>query len=101
MWLGIQVVFGLPQQCTDLNFIGCYYPGEKVIYVTDKPTNVTKASIIYHEIGHFCGYNSEKTAREFSDFWVTGKSKRKEEFINMTAICKKIVQKGVLPNSRK
>jgi hypothetical protein len=101
-WIGIQVIFGLPQQCMDLNYIGCYYPGTKVVYVTRNKTRKPKEYVLYHEIGHLCGYKSESNADLYADYWYDGtvdkKNPRDKEFVLMTQICKKRLSKGDLPN---
>lgn len=98
-WLGITVTFGLPKQCIDLNYIGCYYPGDRLVYVTDRKVGSKLANnIIYHELGHACGYKNEKSAQRFADYWSTGIKRSKEDFVTATAVCKLRLKKGDLPN---
>jgi hypothetical protein len=98
--LGITVTFGLPQQCTDLHYTGCYYTGTKIAYVTEEKLG-SKAidNIIYHELGHACGYKNEKGAQRFADYWSYGVS-RGEDYLNATVVCKLRLKKGDLPNKR-
>ena len=101
-WLGIQVIFGLPQQCKDLNYIGCYYGGETKVYITKAKTNKPKELVVLHEVGHACGYKGEDNADQFADYWYSGKIRnkkysREQEFILITRICKILIKDGKVP----
>ena len=76
MWLalhlGIQVIFGLPQYCIDQNYIGCYYRGEKIVYILPGMKPKATDHVVYHEIAHYLNVINEGEAELFARHYDKG-----------------------------
>jgi len=95
LYLGVKILFFVPQDCKAQNYIGCYYPGETQIYVQDKLNKELTQHIIYHELGHYCGYSKENDAEAFAFFWENKRiDDRFLDFYLTTGVCRLNLKKG-------
>lgn len=90
MWTAIyvkaKIFYYIPVICG--SWIGCYLnDGTHDIYVKANLSKALTDKVVAHEVGHMCGYKTEKDAQQFEAWANSGKSARSKEFAKTLKKC--------------